>query len=165
MSSYLCQRVTLAVFAWCHRGHSSAWCSLGVVCRSYLCQIITLGSYLCVCMVPLWTLVSVVFAECCLSGSYLSGGCMAPSWGVVIVGTRQRGVHWVLFVRVTFVRELCQGVTFVFAWCHRGVLSSWYVVFTSSPGVDYYRDVTFVRELCQGVSFMFASCHRGYSSA
>src|ERR1700738_361070 len=118
----------------------------------------------CVCMVPSWTLVSVVCAECCLSGSYLSGVCMAPSWGVVIVGTRQRGVHWVLFVRVTFVRELCQGVTFVFAWCHRGVLSSWYVVFTSSPSVDYYRDVTFVRELCQGVSFMFASCHRGYSS-
>src|SRR6202022_1679705 len=38
-------------------------------------------SYLsCVCMVPSWTLVSVVFTGCCLSGSYLNGVCKVFAW-------------------------------------------------------------------------------------
>jgi hypothetical protein len=42
----------------------------------------------------------------------------------IIMDTRQCGVCWVLFVcrEVTFVRELRQGVTFVFAGCHCGIV-------------------------------------------
>jgi hypothetical protein len=78
----VCQRITFVrelrwgvtfVFASYHHGHSSAWCLLGVVCLSgsYLCQRVASGSYLFVCMVPSWTLVSKVFTGCCLSGGYL----------------------------------------------------------------------------------------------
>jgi len=66
----------------------------------------------------------------------------------IIIDTCQRGVCWVLFVcrEVTFVRELRQGITFVFAWCHRVVLSSWapVIVGTFQRAV---RKVLFVGEL------------------
>jgi hypothetical protein len=68
----------------------------------------------------------------------------------VIVDTRQRGVHWVLFVgpEVTFVSELpllCSH-GFIVECCHRGH--------------SCVRRVLFVGDcLCQGVTFVFAWCH------
>ena len=94
-------------------------CSLGVVCRSYLCRGFTLVAWCHRGVLSSWALVSVVFAGCCLSGSYLCV-CMVSPWTLVSV----------VFAGCCLSESyLCRGVTLaVFARCHCGVFSLWGVV-------------------------------------